>query len=156
MDAVTYPEPAVRQFIAEQFVPLRLVLNHRAAQPHFRDYQVIWTPTVAILDRRGAAHYQSPGFLPPEAFLAMLRIGLARALCAWSRYDEAATHLNTVADMPTGPLAAEALYWLGVARYLKTHQRALMMEAWNRLRAEHPESIWAARVPPNQEAFPEQ
>jgi hypothetical protein len=26
-----------------------------------------------------------------------------------------------------------------------------MMQAWNRLRQEHSASIWAARVPPNQE-----
>lgn len=131
------------------------MLNCRADQPHFRQYQVIWTPTVAMLDRRGTAHYQSPGFLPPDHFLSMLRIGLARSLCAWGRYDEAAMHLGPVAAAPHNPFAPEALYWLGVARYLKTHQRAPMLEAWNRLRAEHPESVWAARVPPNQEAFPE-
>ena len=152
---MTYPEPAVRQFIAEEFLPLRLVLNRRADQPHFRNYQIIWTPTIAILDRRGAAHYQSPGFLPPDLFLSMLRVGLARSLCAWGRYDEAAAHLGPFADAADNSFTPEALYWLGVARYLKAHQRAPMMEAWNRLRAEHPESVWAARVPPNQEDFPE-
>jgi hypothetical protein len=30
-----------------------------------------------------------------------------------------------------------------------------MMRAWNRLREEYPASIWAARVPPNQEDEPE-
>lgn len=150
---MTYPEPVVQQFIAKYFVPLRLVLNQRTDQPHFRAYQVIWTPTIAVLDRRGTAHYQSPGFLPPVPFLDMLRIGLARSLSAWGRYDEAAAQLQPVADEPSSLLAAEALYWLGVARYLKTRQHAPMMEAWNRLRAEHPTSVWAARVPPNQESY---
>jgi hypothetical protein len=148
---VTYPEPAVERFVAEHFVGVKLMLNNRADQPHFRSQRVIWTPTIVILDHRGVGHYQSPGYLPPALFLAMLRIGLARAQIAWARYDEAATHLAAVADERASALAPEALYWLGVAQYLKEHKRAPMMQAWNRLRQEHPASIWAARVPPNQE-----
>lgn len=145
----------MQTLIAEHFVPLRLVLNRRADQPQFRAYQVIWTPTVAVLDRRGAAQYQSPGFLPPEAFAAMLRIGLARSLAAWGRFDEAAAHLRVVADASNNLLAAEALYWLGATNYLKARRRGPLMEAWNRLRAEYPHSVWVARVPPNQEDYPE-
>ena len=102
------------------------------------------------MDRRGVGHYQSPGYLPPEQFLSMLQIGLGRALIAWMRYDEAATHLEAAADAPN-QLAPEALYWLGVAWYLKERRRAPMMRAWDRLRQEHPASLWAARIPPNQE-----
>jgi hypothetical protein len=141
----------VRSFILEHFIPVKLLLNNRADQPHFRAQRVIWTPTIAILDYRGAGHYQSPGYLPPALFLPMLRIGLARAQIAWARYDEAAAQLAAVADERASALAAEALYWLGIARYLQSRRRAPMMGAWNRLREEHPASIWAARVPPNQE-----
>jgi len=151
LDAVTYPQPAVASFITEHFVPVRLLLNRSQDQAHFRTHRVIWTPTIVIADRRGLQHYQSPGYLPPEQFLAMLRIGLGRALTAWMRYDDAATHLEAVAAEPHSQLAPEALYWLGVAWYLKERKRAPMMRAWNRLREEHPESLWTARVPPNQE-----
>jgi hypothetical protein len=152
---VTYPHPAVAAFVATHFVAVKVRLDRAADRPHFRAHRVIWTPTIAIMDYRGAAHYQSPGFLPPDAFAAMLRVGLARTLVAWSRYDEAAAHLAAVADAPGGPMAAEALFWLGAARYLQTRHREPMMQAWRRLRAEHPGSVWAARVPPNQEAFEE-
>ena len=148
---MTYPEPAVERFVAEHFVAVKLMLNNRADQPHFRSQRVIWTPTIVILDHRGVGHYQSPGYLPPALFLAMLRIGLARAQIAWARYDQAAAQLAIVADDRASALAPEALYWLGVAGYLKERKRAPMMQAWNRLRQEHPASIWAARVPPNQE-----
>jgi hypothetical protein len=84
----------------------------------------------------------------------MLRIGLGRALTAWMRYDEAAAHLEAAAE-PNNQLAPEALYWLGVTWYLQSRRRAPMMRAWRRLLAEHPTSIWAARVPPNQEDEPE-
>jgi hypothetical protein len=152
---VTYPQPQVREFIAAHFVPLRLVLNRAADQPHFRAQRVIWTPTIGILDRRGVGHYQSPGYLPPELFLPMLRIGLARALAAWARYDEAADHLAQVAD-EAGQLAPEALFWLGAVWYLQSRRHAVLMRAWNRLRLEYPDSIWAARIPPNQEQEPEE
>jgi hypothetical protein len=81
----------------------------------------------------------------------MLRIGLARVQIAWARYDEAAAQLAIVADDHASALAPEALYWLGIAWYLQNRRRAPMLRAWNRLRQEHPTSIWAARVPPDQE-----
>src|SRR3712207_7241193 len=49
-------------------------------------------------------------------FRSMLRTGLARALIAWARYDEASAHLSAIADDSGNPLAPEALFWLGVDR----------------------------------------
>lgn len=148
---MTYPSADVQALIAAQFVPVRLALNRAEDRPLFRAYQVIWTPTIVIGDRRGVAHYQSPGFLPPDQFAAMLRVGLGRALTAWSRFDDATTQLQAVAEDRGSAWAAEALYWLGVAWYLQARKRAPMMRAWQRLRDDYPTSIWAARVPPNQE-----
>ncbi|HEU4323412.1 MAG TPA: hypothetical protein VFS21_09735 [Roseiflexaceae bacterium] len=147
---MSYPYPAVAAFIATQFVPVRLVLNRTADQPLFREHRVVWTPTLAVLDRRGVNHYQAAGFLPPAALLDLLRIGLARGLMAWSRYDEAAAHLAAAADAG-GPLAPEALYWHGAARYLQHRSRAVLMQSWGPLRERYPDSVWAARIPPNQE-----
>ena len=141
--------------MSAHFVPVKLLLNRTQDQPHFRAQRVIWTPTIVIMDRRGVGHYQSPGYLPPQQFLAMLRIGLARTLTAWARYDQAAELLTVAADDSASPLAPEALYWLGVAWYLKARRRAPLMRAWNRLREQYPASIWAARIPPNQEDEPE-
>ena len=155
MDTVTYPDPAIRRFVAEHFVPVKLLLNRAEDRAHFRAHRVIWTPTIMIFDRRGAGHYQSLGYLPPRLFLQMLQIGLARAQLAWARYDEAAAHLSAVVEDRGSPLAPEALYWLGIAWYLPERKRAPMMRAWNRLLQEYPSSIWAARVPPNQEDEPE-
>ena len=148
---MTYPHHPIQDFIAEHFVPVKLLLNRAEDRAHFRAYHVIWTPTIMILDRRGADHYQSLGCLPPGLFLQMLQIGLARTQIAWARYDEAVGHLEVVGENSSSPLAPEALYWLGIARYLPARRRAPMMLAWNRLREEYPASIWAARVPPNHE-----
>ncbi len=127
------------------------MLDTPAGRAVFRSYRVIWTPTIAILDRRGVLHYQSPGYLPPLDFLAMAQIGVARAMTAWGRYDAAVALLETAANSAT-TLAPEALYWQGVARYLQRHTRPALMESWGRLLAEHPGSVWASRVPPGQDA----
>jgi hypothetical protein len=145
----------VQSLVAEHFIAVKLMLNNPADQPHFRAQRVIWTPTIGILDHRGVGQYQSPGYLPPALFLPMLKIGLARAQIAWARYDEAAAQLAAVADNSASALAPEALYWLGIAWYLQSRRRTPMLRAWDRLLHEHPASIWAARVPPNQQDEPE-
>lgn len=152
---MTYPSTEVQELIAAHFIPVRLVINRAEDRPVFRTYRVIWTPTIAVLDRRGMEHYQSPGFLPAHLFAPMLRVGLGRALAAWSRYEESAALLQQVTEDRASPWAAEALYWLGVTWYLQARRRGPMMQAWNRLRDEHPNSLWAARVPPNQESAEE-
>ena len=148
---MTYPEPAVAAFIAENFVPVRILLHEPQGQALFRAHRVLWTPTIAVFDRRGALHYQSPGYLPPPLFLQLLHIGLARALLAWAGYERADALLTAVAADEASALAPEALYWQGIARFLHQRRRRPMLEAWNRLRERYPTSIWAARIPPNQD-----
>jgi hypothetical protein len=77
-------------------------------------------------------------------------------MLAWARYDEAAAHLESVAEDGASALAPEALYWLGIAQYLKERKRVPMMQSWNLLREMYGTSIWAARIPPNQEDEPEE
>lgn len=148
---MTYPDPHVQELIAASTVPVKVMLNRREDQAHFRAHRVIWTPTLVFLDRRGVSHYQAPGYLPPDLFAAQLRLGVARVLLAWGGYDQAAALLGPAADEPDNALAPEVLYWLGVAVYLKERRRAPMMVYWNRLRELYPASAWAARIPPNQD-----
>jgi hypothetical protein len=143
---VTYPDPAVRAEIAERFVPLRLDLfADRAA---VRPLNVFWTPTLLVADRRGTVHYRSINFLPPADFLDMLDIGEANARMRWAEYDRAMALLADVtARNPDGPLAPEAIYWRGVAVYLKTASNDEMYEIWREIEERFPDSIWAKRIP---------
>lgn len=155
---MSYPDPAVTAFLQAHFVSLRLYLDNRQTHPHFRAYRVVWTPTLAFLDRRQECHYQAVGYLPPADLLAQLRIGLARVLLARGRYPEAANHLEQATANSHPDLAAEALYWQGMAGYLQGGRRNTLMSRWLRLQREHPGSIWARRVPPEdatEEAAPE-
>jgi hypothetical protein len=150
---VTYPQPAIISYISANFIPLKVLLNRREDWPLFRAHNVLWTPTIGFMDRNGAMHYASPGFLPPDDFLTMLRIGRARCLMAWTRSREAASELEEAAAAG-GAFAAEALYWLGVALYLERRETSGMWTAWERLTAQYPQSPWARRVYPRKYGAP--
>jgi hypothetical protein len=150
---VTYPQPDVVAYISANFIPLKVMLNRREDWPFFRAQNILWTPTIGFMDRNGALHYQSPGFLPPGEFLSMLHIGKARCLMPWTRSREAAVELER-AVAHGNSFAPEALYWLGVARFLERRDTAGMWEAWDRLTGTYPASPWAQRVYPHAPGIP--
>jgi hypothetical protein len=150
---VTYPQPEIISYITAHFIPVKVSLNRREDWPLFRAHNMLWTPTIGFMDRNSALHYSSPGFLPPYDFLAMLRIGRALCLLPWSRAREAADELETAARSES-PFAPEALYWLGIARYLERRDTAGMWQAWDRLTALYPDTPWARRVYPHQSGQP--
>ena len=143
---MTYPDPAVRQAIAARFVPLRLDLV--ADRAVVRPLNVIWTPTLLVADRRGMVHYRSVNYLPPDDFLDVLDIGEANARLRWGEYDGAMDLLAAVPTRhPDGPLALEAIYWRGIAAYLKTRSNDQMYAIWREIQDRYPDSIWARRIP---------
>jgi hypothetical protein len=146
---VTYPHPDVSAYIEANFLPVKVYINHREDWHLFRAHHVIWTPTIAFMDRNGALQHQSVGYLPASEFLTTLRIGKARCLMAWTRLREAAHELEAAAA-PGGALAPEALYWLGITRFLERRNTPGMWEAWEHLQSLYPDSIWAKRVYPRE------
>jgi hypothetical protein len=143
---VTYPDARVQAAIAQRFVPLRLDLFKDRAV--VRPLNVIWTPTLLIADRRGTVHYRNVNFLPPDDFLDMLDIGEASSRLRWAEYDQAIDLLTAVTDrQPDGVFAAEAIYWRGIATYLKTQDNEEMYRVWQEILDRFPESVWARRVP---------
>lgn len=150
LEMLSMRDQAVQAFIEEHCVVSHLILNDPSDSMLFRQYQVIWTPSLLWLDRRGVAHYRSEGFLPAKELLAVLRIGVARSKLAWARYQEVDSLLSAVAEDQSSPYAAEALFYLGMAHYLHKQSHEALMQIWRRLRAEHPTSPWTARIPPHQ------
>ena len=47
---------------------------------------------------------------------------------------------------PDGPLTPEAIYWRGIAAYLKTRDNAAMYAIWQEILDRFPDSIWARRL----------
>ena len=131
----------------ERFVPLKLDL-FRGPREVVRALNVLWTPTLLFADRRLVVHYHSLNFLPPRHFLTLLDIGEAEVNLRWSRTEHAIELLRRAAQRdPDGPLAAEALYRLGIATYLLTHSNDEMYVVWDELRDRFPDSEWTLRVP---------
>lgn len=145
LDAYTYPNPAVHAAITERFVPLRFY--HTDAK--VRDLRLLWLPTNFIYDKRGHEHYRSINALKPADFLDVLDIGEALVRMRWAEYGDAVDRLEAaVARSANGPMRAEAIYYLGIARYFRGHHdHNVRDETWSELVRDYPDSIWTQRVP---------
>src|SRR6266542_2115751 len=141
MDTVTYPDHRVAHFIEEHFIPARVRTKDNPQL--LKEYFVTWTPNVVVTDEQGKVHYRVEGFLPPEEFVARLSLGAGKYYLDHDEFDRAAERFEEVAERHRGTEAgAEGLYWLGVARYKKAHDKAQLRPSWERLAQEYPDSDW--------------
>jgi len=76
MDAVTYPNDGVIEFIQKHMIPLRVAFD---AKPLSIDFNIKWTPTLIILDADRKEHQRTVGFLPPEELIPSLMLGIAKS-----------------------------------------------------------------------------
>jgi len=131
--------------MAARFVALKL--DH--LDPHVRQLNLVWLPTLYIADKRGVVHYRSVNSLPPEDLLDVLDLGEAHARLKEGAYDVADRLLTAaLARRERGPLTDEVLYWLAIARYfVGHHDHAARDEIWQRLKEAYPDSIWTRRIP---------
>src|SRR5947209_4023206 len=145
MDTVTYPEPRVASFIGSHCVAVKIRVkeNRRLLE----EYLVSWTPHVVLADDEGRVHHRVEGYLPPELFVARLSLGVGKYRLARKQFAQAAERFEEVAQRHAGSEAgAEALYWLGVARYKEAHDPAPLHLNWQRIAREYPDSEWAERT----------
>jgi hypothetical protein len=146
MGAVTYPDPDV-QAALEPFVALRLQMT--VWQPAYAELlqrtPPSWNPTFIVTDHGGREVRRWSGFEPPGVFIAELELAHAAIDRLHGRAAEAAGRLERVAQ-GDGPASAEALYWLGAARYNATGDNREMLAPWDELMARFPGTIWALRA----------
>lgn len=147
LDEETLSDPAVREQIAERFIPVKLHLfDDRAIT---RDWQVFWTPTVLFADRSGKIRYRSVNYLPVPEFLDVMDIGEALSAMRWKDYETSISRLLDVETRhPDGALTAEAMYWRGMAEYFRDHNNpASAKRVWAGIQERFPDSEWAKRQP---------
>ena len=148
MDTVTYPTPAVEQFLSEHFHALRVNVREPqtgAIRELLRATKPQWAPTFVFLDRAIELRRYT-GWLPPADFLAELKFVLGLDDLLRQRFDDATRRFRAAADDdPSVSVAAEALYWAGVAGYKMGGVEALR-EGWAELTTRFPESTWAKRA----------
>lgn len=145
MDTVTYPDPRVAEFIAQHCVAVRIPVKEN--RELVDEYLVSWTPNVVLADDSGRVHYRAEGYLPPEEFVARLALGVGKFQLNRKEFARAADRFEGVIGRHPGTAeAAEALYWLGVARYKPSHDAAQLHPIWERLAREYADSEWAVRT----------
>jgi tetratricopeptide (TPR) repeat protein len=146
MDAVTYPNPTVIEFIQKYIVPLQVAYN---SQPLATDFNVQWTPTLITLDSDGKEHHRTVGFLSPQELVPSLRLGMAKCHFDLERFDEAISIFEKLlAEYPKSDSTPEAIYLRGVSRYKRTHDAKPLKEAYEQLQRDYPASEWTKRASP--------
>ena len=139
-----YPDPRVTAFITENFIPVRLHVKDNAKA--FERFGAQWTPTVLIDDPDGKERHRIEGFLPADAFLAQLQLGLARYAFNANDWKNAEQYYERVAEGSDEETAPEAMYWAGVARYKGTDDPSHLGATHKRLSEKYPNSSWAKKA----------
>jgi len=146
MDTVTYPNPAVIDFVQKNLIPLQTAFD---AQPLAADFSIQWTPTLIMLDSQGKEHHRTVGFLAPADLIPSLILGMAKCHFGQERFGEALSLLDRLlgefADSDSGP---EAIYLRGVSRYKSMHDPKPLKEAYEELQKRFPASEWTKRASP--------
>ncbi len=146
MDAVTYPNPKVIDFLQSRVIPLQLRSN---SEPYATDYCVKWTPSLLIIDGEGKEHYRATGFLSAVDLLPALMLGIGKGCFDQDRFDEAIECFDSViAEYSYSCSAPEAVFFRGVALYKSTHQVEHLKQMYRKLQDDYPQSQWAKRAYP--------
>jgi len=145
LDAEVYPDPRVERFISENFIPVKI---HIKEQPKtFERFGAQWTPTMQLLDPDGNKRHQFEGFLPPDDFLAQLKLGLAHSAFARQQWKEAENRYeDIVKTLPETDAAPEALYWLGVSRYKGSEDGTHLQHTAQAFKNSYTDSTWAKKA----------
>lgn len=146
MDAVTYPNPKVIEYVEKSIIPLQLKSD---IQPLSTDYNVKWTPNLLIIDQEGKEHHRVIGFLPPVEFIASVMLGIGKTHFDLNQFEEAiGAFERVISEYAYSSSVPETLFFRGVALYKSTHQPEHLKEAYHRLQNQHPQSEWAKRAYP--------
>ncbi|HEX7125759.1 MAG TPA: hypothetical protein VF406_08260 [Thermodesulfobacteriota bacterium] len=112
-----------------------------------RQFRVLWTPTLVVVHPAGIVTREWIGFLPPPELLAELELAEALVELRSARAAAARDRLRAMRERGNGRhVAAEALFWEGVAAYRASGNKDDLWPAWREVVARYPESPWALRT----------
>jgi len=146
MGAVTYPDPEVERVIDGQFVPVQFNV---VEQPEVMErFNAHWTPTLIVQDANGKEHRRAQGYLDPRRFLAEMALARLQDAINEERFEAVPALSREAQERAKGDPAREpeAIYWSSVAAYKASHEASKLLEGWNRLLDEFPQSEWAKRA----------
>ncbi len=145
MDAVTYPNEDVIAFLSENVVAYKPKIDEH--EDLAKQFGVVWTPGLVWLTSSGQAAHSNIGYFDPDEFLAESTLGTGHAAALSEDWEQAREHFATVSRRwPKSHAAAAGIYWEGVAGKRASGDAAPLLEAWNRLLADHKGDAWAMKV----------
>ncbi|MGE3164912.1 MAG: hypothetical protein AB7O52_08395 [Planctomycetota bacterium] len=150
MDAVTYPHAQVIEELKSDFVCFKLNMLDR--HPDFKEAsgtgKVTWAPTFIFADAKRRELRRYVGWLPPASFRAELAFVRGQHALNHGNFDAATASFDAVAEQfPGSEVAPEALYWHGIAAFLRGQRDMKALAAsWKRLVAEYPGHRWATHA----------
>lgn len=146
MDAVTYPDTKVSEFLMGSMIPLRVPFD---AVPLSTDFNIKWTPTLITLDPDGKEHHRIVGFVGPDEFVPSMLLGIGKVYFDIGRFDRAILNLERILnEYPSSSVVPEAVYTMGICRYKATHDTKSLKEAYETLSVRFPENEWTKRAYP--------
>ena len=146
MDAGTYPNEAVIEFINQNVVPLQVASDQ---QPMASDFKVTWTPALLILDQEGNEHHRTVGFMGADELIPSLLLGIGNLHFNGNDFKKAlSSYENIVSDFSESDSAPEAIFQRGVSLYKSTNDPKPLKEAYEHLQDKYPENQWTKRAYP--------
>jgi len=126
-------------------VPAQANVKERAV--YFHRFDVLWTPTVLILDAQGKERTRIEGYLPNFEFRACLELGLARIAFMHKQWSEAERRYADVAERyPNTSPAPQAIYWKGASRYKATSDHSALSQVASELKEKYPDDLWTLKA----------
>lgn len=149
MNAGPYSDERVQKFIEEEYIPLKSQCFWKERTELMKRFDIAWTPTFLVHDSGGKVHRKLVGYIPADDFLAHLKFGKGIVFFEKERHEEALKWFRRVIDEHAGSGAApEAVFFIGVAEYKKTHEPAALRRAYDALSERYPGSEWTRRAGP--------
>jgi len=112
----------------------------------FHRFDVLWTPSVLIMDPQGKERVRNEGYLPKDEFRAWLDMALARLAFVAKKWAEAEARFDGIVKCnPDSAVAAYSVYWRGASRYKQSHDHRTLAAVAEEFRHNYQESIWAKK-----------
>jgi hypothetical protein len=146
MGAVTYPNPDVERYIQQHFIPVQFNV---VEQPEVMDqFNTPWTPTLIVQDAEGREHRRSQGYLDPKRFLGEMALAWLKDAIDRRDFNAARDRATEALELTRGDpeREPEAQYWASVAAYKASEDPNQLIQGWNRLLDQFPQSEWAKRA----------
>ncbi|HET6516542.1 MAG TPA: hypothetical protein VFG09_15420 [Thermodesulfovibrionales bacterium] len=113
----------------------------------FHRFDVLWTPSVLIMDPQGKERVRNEGYLPRVEFQAWIEMSLARLAFVAKKWSEAEERFDgIVRRYPDSGVAAYSVYWRGASRYKKTRDHKDLSAVNGEFKHRYQDSTWAKKA----------